>query len=204
VYASTRQVYGRADTLPVTEHHAIKPVDVNGISKYAGEQFHLLYARTYDIRASALRITNVYGPRQRLLGDHQSFVASFLRRALEGQPLTVYGEGLQERDFLHIDDVVDAFLLAATCEAAVGEVFNLSHDEAISVAGAAQAIVDAVGSGQVEHIPWPPERARIDIGGYRGDASKAKQVLGWEPKIPFKEGIEATVAYYRPRLSWYL
>ena len=205
VYASTRQVYGKPQYLPVDEDHPVRAADVNGISKYASEQFHLLYARAFGLRTCALRITNVYGPRQRLLGDHQAFVAVFLRHALEDQAMTVYGEGQQERDLLHVDDVVDAFLLAARNEEALaGEVFNLSHDEALTVRRVAETIVAAAGSGSVESMPWPPERARIDIGSYRGTSAKAKRVLGWSPRVGFEGGMADTVAYYKPRLDWYL
>ncbi|MGH9223578.1 MAG: NAD-dependent epimerase/dehydratase family protein [Acidimicrobiales bacterium] len=204
VYASTRQVYGRPQYLPVDEEHPVRAADVNGISKYAAEQFHLLYSRAFSMRTCALRITNVYGPRQRLLGDHQAFMAVFLRHALENQAITVYGEGKQERDLLHVDDVVNAFLLAVRCDEARDEVFNLSHDEACTVRQVAETIVAAAASGSVESMPWPPERARIDIGSYRGTSAKAKRVLGWSPRIGFQEGIAGTVAYYKPRLDWYL
>ena len=204
VYASTRQVYGRPQYLPVDEDHPISAADVNGISKYAGEQFHLLYSRAFGMRTCALRITNVYGPRQRLLGDHQAFLAVFLRHALENQSITVYGEGQQERDLLHVDDVVAAFLLAVRCEEARGEVFNLSHEEACTVRQVAETIVATAGSGSVDTMPWPPERARIDIGSYRGTSAKAKRILGWTPQISFPDGIADTIAYYKPRLDWYL
>lgn len=204
VYASTRQVYGRPQYLPVDEDHPINAADVNGITKYATEQLHLLYARTYGMRTCALRITNVYGPRQRLLGDHQAFLAVFLRTAFENQGIHVFGDGSQQRDLLYVDDVVDAFLLAAANQDASGDVFNLSHHEALSVREAAETIVTAAGSGSVELMPWPPDRARIDIGSYRGDASKAKRMLGWSPRTSFDDGIRETVAYYKPRLEWYL
>jgi UDP-glucose 4-epimerase len=204
VYASTRQVYGRPRYLPVDEDHPVNAADVNGISKYAAEQFHLLYARTYGMKTCALRLTNVYGPRQRLLGDHQSFMAVFLRLALEDQAIVVYGDGSQERDLLHVDDAVAGFLRAARAEDAWGQVFNLSHDDTLTVRQAAEAIVAAAGTGSVELVPWPPERARIDIGTYRGTSAKAKRVLGWVPSVAFADGMAATIAYYRPRLDWYI
>lgn len=203
VYTSTRQVYGRPQYLPVDEEHPVNPVDVNGISKYAAEQFHILYARVHGMRASALRLTNVYGPRQRLLGDRQGFLPIFIRLALEDQPITVYGDGAQERDCVHVDDVVGAIAAAALSDESAGEIFNLGH-EPISLRHIADAIVEAAGSGIVECIPWPPERERIDIGTYRGDYSKAKRVFAWEPRIPFADGIAGTIDYYRPRLGWYL
>lgn len=203
VYASTRQVYGRPQYLPVDESHPINPVDVNGICKYAGEQFHLLYARVHGMRATALRLTNIFGPRQRLLGNRQGFLPVFLRLALEAQPITVYGDGTQTRDCLHVDDLISALAAAASTPDAVGEVFNLGH-EPLALRDVAETIVAAAGSGQVKLIPWPVERAKIDIGDYRGDYSKAKRVLGWEPAVGFEEGVRDTIEFYRTRLEWYL
>jgi len=204
VYASTRQVYGRPRYLPVDEAHPIEPVDINGICKYAAEQFHLLYARTYGLPVCALRLTNVYGPRQRLLGDHQAFVPVFLGQALQDQRIVVYGEGHQQRDLLHVDDCVAAFLLAAQNPAAIGCALNLSHDTHTSISEVAHMVVEACGAGCVEYMPWPCDRKRIEIGDYFGDAGKARTMLGWKPTIPLKEGIADTVEYYRSRISWYL
>jgi nucleoside-diphosphate-sugar epimerase len=203
VFASTRQIYGRPLYLPVDEDHPIRPVDVNGISKYAAEQLHILYASVHGMAASAMRLTNVYGPRQRLLGDRQGFLPIFIRRALEDQPLTVYGDGTQERDCIHVDDVVSALAEAALSPEPRGQVFNLGH-ESLTLLQIAEHIVEVAGSGSVELIPWPPERQSIDIGSYRGDYSKAKMCLGWEPTIGFEQGIVATIDWYRPRLSHYL
>jgi nucleoside-diphosphate-sugar epimerase len=204
VYSSTRQIYGHPRYLPVDEDHPVSPADVNGVTKYATEQFHFLYGETYGLRPSAMRLTNVYGPRQRLRDDFQGFLPIFLNRALRGEALTVFGEGEQERDCLYVDDVVECLLLAAACPDAPGEVFNVGSDEHLSLQSIADAIVNAAGSGRVEHVPWPPDRDAIDIGSYVGDSSKAKRVLGWEPTTTFADGIERTVAFYRDRLPWYL
>jgi UDP-glucose 4-epimerase len=204
VYTSTRQIFGHPRYLPVDEDHPVSPVDVNGITKWAAEQLHLLYTELYGIRATAVRLTNVYGPRQRLVGDLQGFLPIFVRRALSGEPITVFGDGAQERDCLYVDDVVDCLLLAARGGEAAGEVFNVGNDERLSLRQIAEAVVDAAGSGSIESVPWPPDRDAIDIGSYYGDSSKAKRILGWEPRTPFSEGIRKTIEFYRSRRSQYL
>lgn len=204
VHTSTRQVYGRPRYLPVDETHPVHPVDVNGINKYAGEQFHLLYANVYGLAASVLRLTNVYGPRQRLSDDRLGFIPSFIRRAIEDQPITVYGDGSQLRDCVHVDDVIDACAAAALTADSQGRVFNLGHPEPLSLRAIADTIVDAAGSGSVQLVPWPTQRKSIDIGDYYGDFAKAKRILGWEPRINFREGISATLAFYMEHLAWYL
>ena len=202
VQTSTRQVYGRPQYLPVDERHPTSPVDVNGIDKLACEQLHLLYARMHGLRASALRLTNVYGPRLHLQRPDQGFLAVFIRRALLGEGITLYGDGSQQRDCLHVDDVVDALIAAATCPEAVGEVFNLGHHESLSLAEIAARIVDACGSASaVTCVPWPAELAKIDIGSFQGDYSKSSDVLGWKPSIGFTEGIRDTIASFRER-AW--
>ncbi|MCU1346149.1 MAG: uncharacterized protein JWL70_2415, partial [Acidimicrobiia bacterium] len=159
VHTSTRQVYGRPQYLPVDEEHPTQPVDLNGISKLAGEQAHLLYARVHSMPVSTLRLTNIYGPRQRLAGDRQGFLPIFIRKALAGEPLTVYGDGLQERDCLHVADVVAGLVKAALAPQAVGEAINLSHTESLTLQAIAKAVVAAAGSGEVTSVEWPEERS---------------------------------------------
>ena len=204
VYTSTRQIFGHPRYLPVDEEHPVSPVDVNGISKWAAEQLHLLYAELYGIRGSSVRLTNVYGPRQRLRDDLQGFLPIFVRRALAGEPITVFGDGAQERDCLYVDDVVECLLLTARSAEAPGEVFNVGNDEHLSLRTIAEAIVAAAGSGSVESVPWPHDRDAIDIGSYFGDSSKAKRLLGWEPRTSFDEGIAKTIEFYRSNRSRYL
>jgi UDP-glucose 4-epimerase len=204
VFTSTRQLFGKPRYLPVDEEHPVAPVDVNGITKHATEQFHLLYGETYGLRASVVRLTNVYGPRQRLRDDFQGFLPIFVRRALLGETLRVFGDGEQRRDCLFVDDVVDCLLRVATARDAVGEVFNIGNDEHLSLREIADAIVTAAGSGAVEFAEWPADRDAIDIGSYFGDSSKAKRTLDWEPATRFAEGIEATIAFYLRHREWYL
>lgn len=203
VYTSTRQIFGKPKYLPVDEEHPVNPVDVNGITKYATEQLHHLYHDVHGLRATTVRLTNVYGPRQRLTGDLQGFLPIFVRRALADEAITVFGEGDQQRDCLYVGDVVECLELAALTAEASGQIFNVGNDERLSLAAIAQRIVDVVGAGRVEHVPWPPDRDAIDIGSYFGDSSKAKRVLGWEPRTAFAEGMARTVDFYRERLAWY-
>ncbi len=204
VYTSTRQIFGKPRYLPVDEDHPVAPVDVNGITKYATEQLHLLYHDVYGLPATAVRLTNVFGPRQRLRDDLQGFLPIFVRRALAGQAIIVFGEGEQLRDCLYVDDVVECLLLAAVASDAPGQIFNIGNDERLSLGAIAEAVVAASGTGRVEHGPWPPDRDAIDIGSYFGDSSKAKRMLGWEPRTSFSDGIARTLAFFRARASWYL
>lgn len=204
VFTSTRQLFGRPRYLPVDEEHPVSPVDVNGVTKHATEQFHRLYGELYGLRASTVRLTNVFGPRQRLRDDFQGFLPIFIRRALLGQSISLFGDGSQERDCLYVDDVVDCLVRAATTPEAVGEVFNVGNDEHLSLRAIADLIVAAAGTGSVDCVPWPPDRDSIDIGSYFGDSSKAKRVLGWIPETTFADGIERTVAFYREHLGRYL
>src|SRR5262249_35577352 len=204
VYTSTRQIFGHPRYLPVDEDHPVSPVDVNGISKSATEQLHLLYGELSAIRASSARLTNVYGPRQRLRDDLQGFLPIFVRRALSGESITVFGEGAQERDCLYVDDVVECLLLTARSTEAPGEVFNVGNDERLSLRSIAEAIVAAAGSGSIETVPWPHDRDAIDIGSYYGDSSKAKRLLGWEPRTPCVEGVAESIELCRPHRARYL
>jgi UDP-glucose 4-epimerase len=204
VFTSTRQIFGQPHYLPVDEEHPVSPVDVNGITKWAAEQFHMLYHDVYGLRSTSLRLTNVYGPRQRLRDDFQGFLPIFVRLALEGETITVFGDGSQQRDCLFVDDVVECLLRAGANDAATGEFFNIGNDERLSLRQIADAVVAAAGSGRVQLGPWPRNRDAIDIGSYYGDSSKAKRLLGWAPRTEFAEGIARTVAFYEQHRSWYL
>jgi UDP-glucose 4-epimerase len=203
VYASTRQIYGKPDYLPVDEKHLLRPVDVNGINKMAGERYHILYNHVYGIRACALRLTNTYGPRMRVIDARQTFLGKWIRLSVEGKPFEVWG-GSQLRDFTFVDDAVDAFLLAAASEEANGEIFNLGSRSIISLNDLAELLIEINGGGQYERREYPAERLKIDIGDYYADFSRIQAMLGWEPKIDLHHGLARTIAYYREHLSKYL
>ena len=197
VFASTRQIYGKPQYLPVDEKHPIVPVDVNGINKVAGEGYHILYSKVYGIPCSALRLTNTYGPGMRIKDARQTFLGIWVKNLLEGSPVKVFGDGLQLRDFNYVDDTVDAFLACALREEAIGQVMNLGSREVINLRDLAEKIVGIAGEGSWDLIPFPPERKAIDIGDYYSDFSLATQILGWTPKVGLEDGLRRTLDYYR-------
>lgn len=203
VFAGTRQQYGKPRYLPVDEEHPMWPTDINGINKMAGEWYHILYNNVYGIRAVSLRLTNTYGPRQMMKHNRQGFVYWFIRQALDGERISIFGDGSQLRDLNYVDDVVDAFLLAATNDEANGEIFNLGSREPISLLDFTKLLLELAGTGSYELVPFPPERKRIDIGDFYADISKIERVLGWHPQVSLREGLERTVEYYRTYKEYY-
>ena len=203
VFASTRQLYGRPDYLPVDEKHPIRPVDVNGINKLAGEWYHLLYNNVYGIRACALRLTNTYGPGMRVKDARQTFLGIWIRLLLEGKPIKVFGDGLQLRDFNYVDDCVEALLLAGASDKANGKVYNLGGSEVIGLKDLSKMIVNLGHGGSFELAPFPSERKAIDIGDYYSDFSLITKELGWIPKIDLKDGLKRTLNYYSTHFSHY-
>jgi UDP-glucose 4-epimerase len=203
VFASTRQIYGKPDSLPVDENHLLRPVDVNGINKMAGEWYHILYNNVYNLRACALRLTNTYGPRMRVMDARQTFLGIWIRLLVEGKAFEVW-DGEQRRDFTYVDDAIDALLLAATSEEANGQVYNLGGDCAIRLKELASLLVEVNGGGQFTLRSFPADRKRIDIGDYYADDRRIRKMLGWDPRIPLREGLARTLEYYRVHLKRYV
>jgi UDP-glucose 4-epimerase len=203
VYASTRQIYGKPKYLPVDEDHPLGPVDVNGVNKIAGEEYHILYNNVYDVRACALRLTNTIGPRMRIKDARQTFLGIWVRLLVEGKPFEVW-DGQQLRDFTYVDDAVHAFLLAAASEESNGQVFNLGGDCVISLKDLAELLVELNGGGQYLIRSFPTDRRRIDIGDYYASYNRIRSCLGWEPRVPLREALSLTLAFYRENLQHYL
>jgi UDP-glucose 4-epimerase len=203
VFASTRQIYGKPDYLPVDEKHPLRPVDVNGINKIAGESFHLLYSRVHGIAATALRLTNTIGPRMRIKDARQTFVGVWIRRLLEGQPIEVWG-GTQLRDFTYVDDAVEAFLLAAANDAAIGEVFNLGGPPPVTLQRLAELLIAINRGGALAVREFPGDRKKIDIGDYYADDRLIAHKLGWRARTDLRTALARTVAFYRTELRHYL
>jgi dTDP-glucose 4,6-dehydratase/UDP-glucose 4-epimerase len=203
VFASTRQLYGKPEYLPVDEAHPVRPVDVNGINKLAGEWYHLLYNNVYGIRACALRLTNTYGPAMRVKDARQTFLGIWIRNMIEGKPILVFGDGEQLRDFNYVDDVVDALLLAATSPVADGQVYNLGSDEVVSLKQVAQILAELSPGASYEIVPFPPERKAIDIGDYYSDYARIRKDLGWQPRVDLHQGLTNCIDYYRRHKEQY-
>ena len=203
IFASTRQIYGKPEYLPVDEKHLLCPTDVNGINKMAGEWYHILYNNVYNIRSCSLRLTNTYGPRMRIKDARQTFLGIWLRLLLEGKPFEVWG-GSQLRDFTFVDDCVDAFLLAALSDAADGRIYNLGGKPVVSLADLAKMLIEVAGEGSYTFHEFPPERKKIDIGDYYSDCSLIQQELGWQQQVDLREGLKKTIDFYRYNLNKYL
>lgn len=196
VFASTRQLYGKPEYLPVNEKHPIRPVDVNGINKWAGEQYHILYNNVYGIKSSVLRLTNTYGPGMRIKDARQMFLGIWIKLLLEGKPFEVW-EGHHLRDFTYVGDVVTAFLKSAENKKANGQIFNLGGCEKINLKTLGDMLIETNRGGTYTEKELPPERKAIDIGDYYSDYTKIKDMLGWSPKVTLYEGLGYTVNYYK-------
>ncbi len=203
IFASTRQLYGKPQYLPVDERHPQHPVDVNGINKMAGEWYHIVYNSVYGLPTVSLRLTNTYGPRMRVRDARQTFLGWWIRQIVEGQTLHIFGDGTQVRDFNYVDDVVDALLMAAASEQANGQIYNLGSDDPINLLDLAKLLIEVNEGGNYHIVPFPPERKAIDIGDYYGDYRKIRSKLGWRPRIGLREGLTNTIHYYRLHREYY-
>jgi UDP-glucose 4-epimerase len=203
VFTSTRQIYGKPHYLPVDENHCVHPVDVNGINKHAGEQYHLLYYNVYGIKSSVIRLTNTYGPRMRVKDARQTFLGIWIRKLIEGSPLKVFGSGTQIRDFNYVSDCVHALMMAGINEKANGKIYNLGSLETINLKDLAQILVDLNESGCYELVSFPVERKVIDIGDYQSDFSLITRELNWRPTITLRDGLKKTIEYYKKHNEHY-
>jgi UDP-glucose 4-epimerase len=204
VYAGTRQIYGRPDRLPVDESHLVRPTDINGINKAAGEQYHLVYNHVFGVRACSLRLTNVYGPRQLIRHNRQGFIGWFIRLAIEGREIQIFGDGSQVRDFVYVDDVADAFLRAGYLDTCNGGAFNVGGSEPTSHRDLVHLLIRTAGTGSMRLVDWPADAKRIDIGSFYSDSSRFSRVSGWTPTVSLENGLSRTLAYYREHLAQYV
>jgi UDP-glucose 4-epimerase len=196
VFTATRQQYGRPQYLPVDERHPMRPVDVNGVNKWAGEYYHLLYHDVYGMRTCSLRLTNCYGPRQVTDRHTQGAFPFFIGLALAGKPITLYDQGQFKRDINYVDDVVEALLLAGEHDAAIGEAFNLGSPP-VSLREFVEALGTVVGGVDLHFIPYPPQRKAIEIGDTFCEYGKISRTLHWLPRTSLPDGLAQTVAWHR-------
>jgi UDP-glucose 4-epimerase len=203
VYAGTRQSYGRPESLPLVETQVLKPVDVNGVSKMAGEWFHIVYGQAHGMSTVSLRLINTFGPRQLVKHSRQGFVGWFIRQAIDGEEIQLFGDGQQLRGFNYIDDVVDALLIAGTDERLLNDYFNLGGVQPVTLEAFVQLLLRITGRGSYRIVPFPAEKRAIDIGSVYTSAAKFNAVSGWKPRVTLEEGLSRTVEYYRRHRAHY-
>jgi nucleoside-diphosphate-sugar epimerase len=204
VFASTRQIYGKPSYLPVDEKHPLHPVDVNGINKIAGEQYHILYQEVYGIASSVLRLTNTYGPRMRIKDARQTFLGVWIRNLLEGKPIQVFGDGKQRRDYNYVEDVLDGLVIAATQENAIGKVYNLGAPTPLSLEETAKIMCQEIEGSNYQLVAFPEDRKAIDVGDFVCDYSAFRNEFEWKPKVNFEEGIHRSLAYFHKESEHYI
>lgn len=203
LYASTRQLYGRPEYLPVDERHLVSPPDVNGINKLAAEQYHTLYFKVHGLKTVSLRLTNTYGPRQLIKNARQGFIGWFANRALLGETIQLFGTGEQVRDFTYVDDVVNAFCLASATPKCYGNFYNLGGERA-TLKEVATLLTQYSDKGSIDIVPFPEERKKIDIGDFYGNYDKFTADTGWEPQIGLTIGLKQMIDYYTVNQEFYL
>ncbi|MCD6460607.1 GDP-mannose 4,6-dehydratase [bacterium] len=203
VLAGTRGEYGRIEKTPVDESHPLLPTDVNGINKIAGGLYHLVYNNAYGIRSASIRLTNTYGPRHQMRHSKQGYLNWFLRLAMENKEITIYDNGTAKRDFIYVDDAVEAFLRVCASDDTNGQYYNLGSGRAVSILESAEAVIEVAGSGKIKHVEYPKDKKAIEIGDFIADYSKIKNTVGWEPETSFKDGLKKTYEFYKKYKEYY-
>jgi len=203
IYSGTRQAYGRPESLPLEETHVLKPVDVNGVSKMAGESFHMVYYRAHGIHTVSLRLINTYGPRLLVKHPRQGFIGWFIKQAIDREEIQVFGDGQQLRSFNYIDDVIDAFLIAGLHHRLKGDYFNLAGVQPVRLEELVKILLKAAGGGSYRIVPFPSDKKAIDIGSVYSSSAKFKAVTGWSARTSIEEGLTPTLEYYRRHREHY-
>lgn len=203
MFSSTRMVYGRTLSCPVSETHRTDPLMPYAVHKLAAEKYHLMYSENYGIPCVIARIANPYGPRQQMKHSQYGIVNWFIRLAMEGGTIKIFGEGKQRRDYVYVDDVADALIALATADGVDGEIFNIGSGQGTAFENMAQLVVETVRNGSLERVPWPANYANIETGDYVSDLTKIRGYTGWAPKRNLTEGVRETYEYYAQHRSHY-
>ena len=204
VFAGSRGQVGEPEYLPVDEKHPDNPTDIYGINKLAAEKYCLLYHHVYDLPVTSLRLNNVYGPRCQMHANFYGILNWFMANAMQDEPITVYGEGKQTRDYVYVDDVVDAFIRAALMPVTNGQVYYIGSGVETVFIDMVKAIVDAVGKGEIIYVPFPESREKIDITKFVVTTKKFENDTEWKAYVDLKEGVTITYDYYENCLDKYL
>lgn len=197
VFPSSRLVYGKPLYLPVDEKHPLAPDSIYAANKLAVENYHLIYGRLYGLKVTVLRISNPYGPFQTGEGRAYGIANSFIQAAVSGRAITLFGDGNQRRDYLYIDDLIEAFLRSGSVPESRGRIYNIGDGRGTSLLELAEMAVQAAGQGKIVRIPWPEEYRIIETGDYLSDIALARHELGWSPSTDIRDGIGRTVTSYQ-------
>jgi nucleoside-diphosphate-sugar epimerase len=203
LFASSRFVYGRIEYNPVDEQHPFNCLSIYGIHKLAGEKYYRFYQEAYGMPTVSVRIANPYGPRQQMKHSKYGIVNWFIRLALEGKPLTVFGDGRQSRDYVFVEDLAEAALSLLLTPGTEGQAYNLGSGTGTAFMEMAQLVAQAVPGTEVQKVPWPPDRYFVETGDYLSDIGKLTAATGWRPRTSLADGIARTVDFYRRHGSRY-
>lgn len=203
IFASTRMVYGRVDEPLVTEGSATNPLSLYGIHKLTSEKYLLMYFRDFGIPITILRLTNPYGPRQQVKHSKYSLVGWFVRQAMEGKVIKVFGDGTQLRDYIYVDDIVTSMLKCAGTPGAIGQVINVGSGRSTRFCDMVTKVVEQVNGGKIEFVPWPGDYEKVETGDISVDISKLKRLTLWGPEYSLEQGIKMTHEYYRKNWEHY-
>lgn len=203
VYSGTRGEYGRAVMLPVGEDQPMHPRGIYELSSLTAQQLFQIYHDNHGVPSVTLRLTNIYGERAQMKHSRFGVANWFIRLAVEDETIPVFGDGSLLRDFVYVQDAVDAMLHCAATEAAYGQVFNVGNNRASSFRELAETVVRVAGSGRWEFAPFSPERAAQEPGDFCSDIRKIGRVVGWQPTTSLEDGIRQTVDYYRQYKAHY-
>ncbi len=201
-FPSSRMVYGQPKYLPVNEDHSTEPMVIYGIHKLTAEKYYQLYHKNFGLHTIVVRLPNPYGPGQQMKHNKYSALGWFVRLALEDKVITVFGSGEQERDYIYIDDITEAWL-ALAASGQPGEAYNLGNPEKVSVVQAIDQILSASGTGTKKHIDWPADHLQRETGGYVADTTKIEKDTDWRVQTDFQSGIKKMVQYYKDNRQFY-
>ena len=202
LFSSSRLVYGKIQQVPVKESHATQPLSLYGIHKLLGEKYYAYYAHNFGIHGLSLRIPNPYGPRQQMKHSKYAIVGWFIRQALEGKKIKIYGDGKQLRDYIYIDDIVEA-MMRLIIKGQDGEAYNIGGGQGVTFTEMVDAVIEAVGQGEKEYVPWPADYEKNETGDYVADITKIQAITTWEPTVLLREGLKRTVDFYRQNKNEY-
>jgi UDP-glucose 4-epimerase len=203
LYSGSRLQFGRIERNPVAEGARQRPLTPYALNKSAAEAMYHFYHRLHGLPVVIFRIANPYGPRGQVRHSKYCMVNWFIRQAMDGETIRIFGDGLQVRDYIYIDDLAAAFVRAAADDSCNGQSFNIGSGRGVSFKEMAETVVRTVKSGRIVHVPWPPSYVNVETGDYISDIGKISRALGWRPRVDLAEGVARTYAYYKKYIRHY-